>query len=89
MIHLAKWSFNKGLFRELGKLFKKGEFLIFYGSFKICNKYKIESNYFFLKIHLRFKIIFGVLKILWKLLMRVRKIFFSPEDIKSLQINFQ
>ena len=47
MIHVAKWSCTVGLFRESGKLLNKGQFLILYGPFKICNKHTSESNYFF------------------------------------------
>ena len=47
MIHVAQWSCTKALFRESGKLLKKGKFLILYGPFKICNKHTSESNYFF------------------------------------------
>ena len=88
MIHLAKWSFNKGLFRELGKLFKKGEFLIFYGSFKICNKYTIESNCFF-ENSFKIQNNFWSIKNLVEAFDEGKKNIFSPEDIKSLQINFQ
>ena len=34
-------------FRESGKLLNKGQFLILYGPFKICNEHTSESNYFF------------------------------------------
>ena len=47
MIHVAQWSCTVGLFRESGKLLKKGQFLILYGPFKIRNKHISESNYFF------------------------------------------
>ena len=47
MIHVAKWSCTIALFRESGKLLKKGQFLMLYGPFKICNKYTSQSNYFF------------------------------------------
>ena len=47
MIHVAKWSCTVALFRESGKLLNKGQFLILYGPFKICNKHTSESNYFF------------------------------------------
>ena len=46
MIHVAKWSCTEALFRESGKfLFKKGQFLILYGPFKIDNKHTSQSNY--------------------------------------------
>ena len=47
MIHVAKWSCTVALFRESGKLLNKGQFLLLYGPFKICNKHTSESNYFF------------------------------------------
>ena len=47
MIHVAEWSCTVALFRESGKLLNKGQFLILYGPFKICNKHTSESNYFF------------------------------------------
>ena len=47
MIHVAEWSCTEALFRESGKLLNKGQFLILYGPFKICNKHTSESNYFF------------------------------------------
>ena len=46
MIHVAQWSCTVALFRESGKLLNKGQFLILYGPFKICNKHTSESNYF-------------------------------------------
>jgi len=47
MIHVAQCSCTVALFRESGKLLSKGQFLILYGPFKICNKHTSESNYFF------------------------------------------
>jgi hypothetical protein len=47
MIHVAKWSCTIALFRESGKLLKKGQFLMLYGPFKIRNKHTSQSNYFF------------------------------------------
>jgi len=47
MIHVAEWSCTVALFRESGRLLNKGQFLILYGPFKICNKHTSESNYFF------------------------------------------
>ena len=47
MIHVAQWTCTEALFKESGKLLKKGQFLILYGPFKICNKHTSESNYFF------------------------------------------
>ena len=47
MIHVAQWSCTIALFRESRKLLKKGQFLILYGPFKICNKHISQSNYLF------------------------------------------
>jgi len=47
MIHVAEWSCTVALFREAGKLLNKGQFLLLYGPFKICNTHTSESNYFF------------------------------------------
>ena len=47
MIHIAKWSCTIALFKEAGKLLKKGKFLILYGPFKIGNNHTSQSNYLF------------------------------------------
>ena len=47
MIHVSRWSCTIDLFRESGKLLKKGQFLMLYGPFKIGNKHTSQSNYFF------------------------------------------
>jgi len=47
MIQVAKWSCTIALFRESGKLLKRGQFLMLYGPFKIFNKHTSQSNYFF------------------------------------------
>ena len=47
MIHVARWSITKALFRESGKLLDKGQFLMLYGPFKIDNKHTSQNNYFF------------------------------------------
>ena len=47
MIHVAQWTSTMALFRESGKLLKKGQFLFLYGPFKIRNKHTSQSNYFF------------------------------------------
>jgi len=47
MIHVAHWSCTIALFRESGKLLKKGQFLMLYGPFKIGNKFTSQSNYVF------------------------------------------
>ena len=47
MIHITQWSCTEALFRESRKWLKKGQFLILYGPFKICNNHTSESNYIF------------------------------------------
>jgi len=47
MIHIAKWTCTEALFRESGKILKKGQFLMLYGPFKIGNKHTSQSNYSF------------------------------------------
>ena len=47
MIHVAQWTCTKALFKESGRLLKKGKFLILYGPFKIGNKHTSQSNYIF------------------------------------------
>ena len=40
MNHVAKWNSEIALFKEEGKLLKRGQFLLVYGPFKIRNKHK-------------------------------------------------
>ena len=47
MLHVAKWTCTIALFREAGRLLKKGQFLILYGTFKIDNEHTSQSYYFF------------------------------------------
>ena len=47
MIHIASWNCTKSLFKESGKLLKKGRFLMLYGPFKIGNKHTSQSNRLF------------------------------------------
>ena len=47
MIHIASWNCTKSLFKESGKLLKKGQFLMLYGPFKNGNKYTSLSNKLF------------------------------------------
>ena len=47
MIHIAQWKCTLALFRESGRLLKKGQFLILYGPFKIGNRHTNKSNYIF------------------------------------------
>ena len=47
MIHVARWTCTKALFKGAGKLLKEGQFFFLYGPFKIGNKHTSQSNYFF------------------------------------------
>ena len=47
MIHVAKWTSTIALFKESGRLLNKGQYLILYGPFKICNKHTSQSNSLF------------------------------------------
>ena len=47
MIHVATWNCTKSLFKESGKLLKKGKFLMLYGPFKISNNHTSQSNKIF------------------------------------------
>ena len=47
MNHVAKWFCNVALFKDSGKILNKGQFLMLYGPFKICNKHTSKSDYFF------------------------------------------
>ncbi len=86
MIHVAKWSSTVALFRESGKLLKKGQFLLFYGPFKINNEYTSQSNYFFdnsLKIQ---NDLWGI-KNLEEVCDESKKNGFSKEDIIKMPAN--
>ena len=47
MIHVAEWTCTVALFKESGKLLKKGQFLVLYGPFKLGNNHTSKSNYLF------------------------------------------
>ena len=42
MIHVAEWSCTVALFKESGKLLKKGQFLILYGPFKFVISIQVK-----------------------------------------------
>ena len=86
MIHVAEWSCTEALFREAGKLLNKGQFLILYGPFKICNKHTSESNYFF-DNSLKMQIDLWGLKILEEVCDESKKNGFSQEDIVTMPAN--
>ena len=86
MIHVAQWSCTMALFRESGKLLKKGKFLMLYGPFKICNQHTSQSNFFFdnsLKIQ---NDLYGI-KNLEEVNEESKKNGFSQEDIIKMPAN--
>jgi len=86
MIHVASWPCTVALFRESGKLLKKGQFLMLYGPFKYGNKHTSQSNYFFdnsLKIQNE---LWGI-KNIEKVCDESKKYGFSQEDIISMPAN--
>ena len=86
MIHVTRWFFTVAFFRESGKLLNKGQFLILYGPFKICNKHTSESNYFFdhsLKMQ---NDLWGI-KDLEEVCDESKKYGFSQEDVISMPAN--
>jgi len=86
MIHVARWSCTEALFRESGKLLKKGQFLILYGPFKICNNHTSESNYFF-DNSLKMKNDLWGIKNLEEVCDESKKNGFSQEDIIRMPAN--
>ena len=86
MIHVAHWSCTLALFRESGKLLKKGQFLMLYGPFKIGNMHTSQSNYFF-DISLKMKNDFWGIKNLEEVCDESQKNGFSKEDIISMPVN--
>jgi len=86
MIHVAKWSCTVALFRESGKLLNKGQFLILYGPFKICNKHTSESNYFF-DISLKMQNDLWGIRNLEEVFDESKKNGFSQEDLIRMPAN--
>ena len=86
MIHVAEWSCTVALFRESGKLLNKGQFLMLYGPFKICNKHTSESNYFFDNSLKMQNDLWGI-KNLEEVCDESKKNGFSQEDIISMPAN--
>jgi len=86
MIHVAQWSCTVALFRESGKLLHKGQFLILYGPFKICNKHTSESNYLF-DNSLRMQNDLWGIKNLEEVCDESKKNGFSQEDIIKMPAN--
>jgi len=86
MIHVAEWNCTIELFKGAGKLLKKGQFLMLYGPFKICNKHISQSNYFFDNSLKMQNDLWGI-KNLEEVCDESKKNGFSPEDIISMPAN--
>ena len=86
MIHIANWSCTVSLFRESGKLLKKGQFLMLYGPFKIGNQYTSQSNYLFDNSLKMQNHLWGI-RNLEKVCDESKKNGFSQEDIISMPAN--
>ena len=86
MIHVAPWSCTIALFKESGKLLKKGQFLILYGPFKIGNKHTSQSNYIFDNSLKMQNDLWGI-KNLEEVCDESKKNGFSQEDIISMPAN--
>ena len=86
MIHVAKWTSTIALFRESGKLLKKGQFLILYGPFKIGNKHTSQSNYYFDNLLKMQNYLWGIRNI-EEVSNEGKKNGFSQEDIISMPAN--
>ena len=86
MIHVAQCSCTVEHSRESGKLLNKGEFLILYGPFKICNKHISESNYFFDNSLKMQNDLWGI-KNLEEVCNESKKNGFSQEDIVRMPAN--
>ena len=86
MIHVARWNCTISLFRGAGELLKRGQFLILYGPFKICNKHISQSNYFF-DNSLKMKNNFWGIKNLEEVCDESKKNGFSQENIIRMPAN--
>ena len=86
MIHVAQWTCTIALFKGAGKLLMKGQFLILYGPFKICNKHTSESNYVFDNSLKMQNDLWGI-KNLEEVCDESKKNGFSQEDIISMPAN--
>jgi hypothetical protein len=86
MIHVAQWSCTTALFKESGKLLKKGQFLMLYGPFKIGNKHTSQSNYFFDNVLKTQNDLWGI-KNLEEVCDESRKNSFSQQDIIKMPAN--
>ena len=86
MIHVARWNCTISLFRGAGELLKRGQFLILYGPFKICNKHISQSNYLF-DNSLKIKNDLWGIRNLEEVTEEAKKNGFCQEDIISMPAN--
>ncbi len=86
MIHVGRWTCTVALFRESGKLLKKGQFLILYGPFKIGNKHTSRTNYLFDNSLKKQNDLWGI-KNLEEVSEEAKKNGFSQDDIISMPSN--
>ncbi len=86
MIHIAHWSCTIALFRESGRLLKKGQFLVLYGPFKVGNKHTSQSNYFF-DYSLKMRNDFWGIRNLEEVSDEAKKNGFFQEDMISMPAN--
>ena len=86
MIHVAQWSCTTALFRESGKLLKRGQFLMIYGPFKICNEHTSKSNYLFDNSLKMQNDLWGI-RNLEEICDESKKYGFSQEDIIKMPAN--
>ena len=78
--------YKRQLFRESGKLLKKGQFLLLYGPFRISNKHTSESNYLFNNSLKMQNDLWGI-KNLEEVCDESKKNGFSQEDIVRMPAN--
>ena len=86
MIHVAEWNCTVALFKESGKLLKKGQFLMLYGPFRIGNKHTSKSNYLFDNSLKMQNDLWGI-KNLEEVCDESRKNSFSQQDIIKMPAN--
>jgi len=86
MIHISSWNCTKSLFKESGKLLKKGQFVMLYGPFKIDNKHVSHSNDLF-DNSLKMKNKFWGVRDVGEVTQEAKKYGFIEEEIISMPAN--
>ena len=86
MIHISSWNCTKSLFKESGKLLKKGQFVMLYGPFKIDNKHVSHSNDLF-DNSLKMKNKFWGVRDVGEVTQEANKYDFIEEEIISMPAN--